>query len=129
MTAKTSTERARVGVSTQLTLWVEWDVLGRTFVHRLPVHSIWCIFPGFSSSLNFAGMSVVLCGMCRSPMHSTSTIFLQGSDCDLLLLKETQQKSVLMRSQAVTRKVRLLDEFGGSGNEWICCFWQVEGEI
>jgi hypothetical protein len=24
--------------------------------------------------LNFGGMSVVLCGMCRSPMHSTSTI-------------------------------------------------------
>ena len=50
-----------------------------TWVHRLPGHRMWWIFPGTSSALNFAGRSVARCGMCRSPMHSTRTIPAQCS--------------------------------------------------
>ncbi len=42
------------------------QVLVRLLVVRLPRQSVWPIFPGARSFLNFAGMSSALSGMCRS---------------------------------------------------------------
>lgn len=50
----------------------EGDIL--TLIHRLPVQMTCWIFPGTSIDLNFAGRSGALCGMCKSPKASTSTI-------------------------------------------------------
>ena len=44
------------------------------FVTMLPVQRVWWILPGTSSFLNCSGRSVARWGMCRSPMHSTSTM-------------------------------------------------------
>mmetsp|Transcript_40456 Transcript_40456/g.99341 ORF Transcript_40456/g.99341 Transcript_40456/m.99341 type:complete len:202 (-) Transcript_40456:4-609(-) len=43
-------------------------------VHRLPVEITCCILPGTSSFLNAAGSAWCRCGMCRSPITSTSGI-------------------------------------------------------
>lgn len=47
-------------------------------MHKLPVHKMVAIFPGVSSALNFAGRSTARCGMCKSPMHNTKTIFMSN---------------------------------------------------
>ena len=46
-----------------------------TLLHRFPVHRTEPILGGFSSSLNWGGKSFTRAGMCRSPIHNTSTIF------------------------------------------------------
>lgn len=45
-----------------------------TLIHKFPVQMTCWIFPGTSIDLNFAGRSGALCGMCKSPNASTSTI-------------------------------------------------------
>ncbi len=45
-----------------------------TLVQMFPGQSEWWILPGTKSCLNLAGKSVARCGMCRSPMQSTSTM-------------------------------------------------------
>jgi hypothetical protein len=40
--------------------------------HRFPVQMTASIFSGTSSFLNFSGIPATRCGMCRSPMSSTS---------------------------------------------------------
>ena len=44
-------------------------------LQRSPVQSTCCIRPGTRSDLNACGSAPALCGICKSPMSSTSTIF------------------------------------------------------
>lgn len=66
--------------------WIKLDSTNFTLMQRFPVQIMCWIFPGTSIDLNLAGKSGALCGMCRSPIASTKTIFTFSLLLLLLLL-------------------------------------------